>query len=382
VRRTLYTDDHESFRAAVRPYVQRVVAADYPQAMDRHQIGAEVWTEAARLGVLGLEIPDEFGGSKADDYGFNAVAIEELATVSAAYASCLSIHFDIVAPYLVDLGTEPFREKWLPRVAAGEVICAIAMTEPSGGSDLASLRTTAHRSGDDWVLNGAKTFITNGYSADLVVVAARSNPEARASRGITLLAVDASTPGFRRGTRLDKIGQPEADTAELFFDDVVVPADHVLGTVDSGFIHMMERLPQERLGSAIANTAHARRALDDTVAYARERRAFGAPIGSFQHVKFVLAEAVTKLDVTQAYVDQCIAAHAVGELSAVDAAKAKAWSSEVQNQVIDTCVQVHGGYGYMREYAVARAWIDARVTRIWAGTNEIMNEIIGRDLGL
>jgi long-chain-acyl-CoA dehydrogenase len=255
------------------------------------------------------------------------------------------------------------------------------MTEPSGGSDLAALKTTAVQDGDDWILNGSKTFITNGYSADLVVVAARTSPEKKA-KGITLFGVETGMPGFTRGRKLDKVGQTESDTAELFFDDVRVPDGNVIGEVDRGFIAMMERLPQERLGAAVSNLAHARQILDETLDYVRERTAFGQSVGSFQHNKFLLAELVTQVEVAQAYVDDAVLAHTDRELTAVDAAKAKWWSAQVQNDVLDACVQLHGGYGYMNEYRVARAWRDARVTKIWAGSNEIMKELIGRDLGL
>jgi long-chain-acyl-CoA dehydrogenase len=243
------------------------------------------------------------------------------------------------------------------------------------------LTSTAVRDGDDWILNGAKTFITNGYSADLVIVAARTSPEKRA-KGITLFAVEAGMQGFERGRKLDKVGQSESDTAELFFTDVRLPTEQVIGDVDRGFIHMMERLPQERLGSAISNLSHAAAILTETIQYAKERKAFGQQIGSFQHNKFLLADLVTRIEVTQAYVDQGVLAHNAGTLSAVDAAKAKWWSAQVQNDVLDHCVQLYGGYGYMNEYRVARAWRDARVTKIWAGSNEIMKELIGRDLGL
>ena len=255
------------------------------------------------------------------------------------------------------------------------------MTEPSGGSDLAALKSTAVRDGDDWILNGSKTFITNGYQADLVVVAARTSPE-KGARGISLLGVETGMGGFQRGRKLDKVGQQESDTAELFFTDVRVPGANIIGEVDRGFIAMMERLPQERVGAAVSNTAHAQQILFETIAYTKQRQAFGQPIGSFQHNKFLLAELVTKLEVTQAYVDDCVEAHSERKLSAVDAAKAKWWSAEVQNDVLDACVQLYGGYGFMNDYRVARAWRDARVTKIWAGSNEIMKELIGRDLGL
>jgi len=237
------------------------------------------------------------------------------------------------------------------------------------------------RDGENWTLNGSKTFITNGSGADLVVVAARTSPE-KGAKGITLFGVETDMPGFERGRKLDKVGQHEADTAELFFHDVRVPGVNVIGEVDRGFIHMMERLPQERIGAAVLNLAHAAQILDETLEYVKKRKAFGQSVGSFQYNKFRLAEMVTQIEVTQAFVDQCVAAHVTGRLSAVDAAKAKWWTAQVQNEVLDACVQLHGGYGYMNEYRVARAWQDARVTKIWAGSNEIMKELIGRDLGL
>jgi long-chain-acyl-CoA dehydrogenase len=381
MQRTLFDSDHEAFRASVAEYVARHILPNHERFIEQRGIDREVWLEAGKLGLLGLEVPEEYGGGAAGDYRFNAVLIEELARVSAAFSSSMSIHFDVCSPYLVELTTEEQKRRWLPRFCTGELLTAIAMTEPSGGSDLAALRTTAVRDGDDWIIDGSKTFITNGFSADLVIVAARTSPEKRA-KGITLFAVETGMPGFTRGRKLAKVGQPEADTAELFFDRVRVPADNVIGEIDRGFIHMMERLPQERLGAAVSNIANAAQILGETVEYARERKAFGQPIGALQHNKFLLADLVTRVEVTQAYVDQAIVAHSRGELSAVDAAKAKWWSAEVQNTVLDHCVQLHGGYGYMTEYRVARAWQDARVTKIWAGSNEIMKELIGRDLGL
>ncbi|MEU6412420.1 acyl-CoA dehydrogenase family protein [Microbispora sp. NPDC046933] len=381
MRRTIYGEDHEAFRDSVRQFVIRSVAPRAEEFIERRLIDREVWREAGRQGFLGLEVPEEYDGAAADDYRFNAVLTEELAGVGMALASSFSIHFDVVAPYLVELTTDEQKKRWLPPFCSGEMITAIGMTEPSGGSDLAALRTTAVRDGSDWIIDGAKTFITNGCQADLVVVAARTSPEKRA-KGITLFAVEEGMPGFHRGRKLDKVGQPEADTAELFFEGVRVPPGNVIGEVDRGFVAMMERLPQERLGSAVTNISHAAAVLAETLSYVKERKAFGQAIGSFQHNKFILADLVTKVEVTRAYVDQCVAAHTDGELTAVDAAKAKMWTAEVQNQVIDACVQLYGGYGYMREYRVARAWMDARVTRIWAGSNEIMREIVGRDLGL
>ncbi len=379
--RTIYDEDHEAFRAAVREYLTRHVTPHLEEFIDARALPREIWIEAGKQGFLGLEIPEEYGGSQAGDYRFNAVLAEELAKVSGAISSCFGIHYDVVAPYLVQLTTPEQRRRWLPGFCTGELVTAIAMTEPSGGSDLAALKTTAARDGDDWVLNGSKTFITNGYSADLVVVAARTSPEKKA-HGITLFAVESGMAGFTRGRKLDKVGQTESDTAELFFEDVRLPDANRIGEVDRGFISMMERLPQERIGSAISNLAHAAQILLETIDYTKERTAFGQPIGSFQHNKFLLAEMVTRVDVTQAYIDSCVLAHDRGDLTAIDAAKAKWWSAQVQNEVLDACVQLYGGYGYMNEYRVARAWRDARVTKIWAGSNEIMKELIGRDLGL
>lgn len=377
---SIYDTDHEAFRSSVRTFLQREVWPRVDEHAMQKGLPRSLWLAAGTQGYLGLEIPERYGGSDARDYRYNAVAIEEFARVNMALASSLSIHFDVVAPYLVHMTTDEQRERWLPGVVSGESVTAIAMTEPSAGSDLASLRTSAEQRGGGWVLNGSKTFITNGASADLVVVAARTIPGSR-SKGITLFVVERSMPGFSRGKKLDKVGQPEADTAELFFHDVYVPDANVIGTVHQGFVHMMHGLTQERLGAAVANIAHARQILDETIAYAKKREAFGAAIGTFQHNKFLIAELVTRGDVTQTYVAQCVLAHSRGDLTPTDAAKAKWWSAQVQNEILDHCLQLHGGYGYMNEQRVARAWRDARVTKIWAGSNEIMKEIIGRDLG-
>ena len=381
MRRTLFEADHEAFRDTMRAYVDRTLRPQRERHAAEHRIDRDCWLEAGRVGLLGLEVPEEYGGAGATDYRFNAVFNEELARFGAAYASCFGIHADVVAPYLVDLGTDEQRKQWLPRMCSGEVVSAIAMTEPSGGSDLANLRTRAVADGSDWILDGAKTFITNGGSADLVVVAARTGPGAGA-RGVSLFLVDTTLPGFRCGQILDKVGQPESDTAELFFSDLRLPADALLGEVGQGFISLMQRLPQERIGVAIGNIANAAQIFDETLAYVKQRHAFGQPIGSFQHNKFLLAEMFTKIEVTQAFVDTCVLAHTRRELTADEAAMAKWWSADIQNEVLDHCVQLHGGYGYMNEYRVARAWKDARVNKIWAGSNEIMKELIGRRLGL
>ncbi len=381
MRRSIYNEDHEAFRASVREFLDREVWPNVDQYLEDHALPRELWLAAGKAGLLGLEIPEQYGGAEAGDYRFNAVIGEEFSAVNMALSSCLGIHSDIVAPYLVHLTTEEQRQRWLPQFCTGEMTTAIGMTEPGGGSDLAGLKTTAVRDGDDWILNGSKTFITNGYSADLVLVAASTTPEKKA-KGITLFAVETGMDGFTRGRKLDKAGQQESDTAELFFTDVRVPDDNVVGELDQGFIHMMTFLAQERLGGAVSNIAHAAQILDETIEYVKERKAFGQAVGSFQYNKFLLAELVTKVEVTQAFVDNCVMQHVEGKLTSVDAAKAKYWSSEVQNDVLDHCVQLYGGYGYMNEYRVTRAWRDARVTRIWAGSNEIMKELIGRDLGL
>jgi len=381
MKREIYDEDHEAFRSSVKEFLDRSVIPQVEQHATDKALPRDFWLEAGKQGFLGLEIPEVYGGSEAGDYRFNAVMAEELSKVNAALGSCWGIHADITAPYIVQLCTEEQKQRWLPGVATGETLLAIGMTEPSGGSDLAALKSTAVRDGDDWVVNGSKTFITNGYSADIVVTAVRTSPEKKA-KGITLFALPTAAEGFSRGRKLDKVGQDESDTAELFFENVRVTDDDIVGELDMGFIHMMQNLPQERLGCAISNLAHVKQILGETIAYTIDRKAFGASIGSFQHNKFLLAELVTQIEVTQAYVDQCVIAHAKGELTPVDAAKAKWWSSQVQNDVLDHCVQLHGGYGFMNEYRVARAWRDARVSKIWAGSNEIMKELIGRDLGL
>jgi len=381
MRRSIFDEDHEAFRASVREFLDRQVKPNLEEHQANKQIPRDFWIEAGKQGFLGLEIPEQYGGSEAGDYRFNAVLTEELAKVNMALPSCVGIHADICAPYLVHLTTDEQKERWLPGFCSGEILTAIGMTEPSGGSDLAALKTTAVKDGDDYIVNGSKTFITNGYSADLIIVAARTAPEKKA-RGISLIGVEATMDGFSRGRKLDKAGQDESDTAELFFEDMRVPAANIIGELDHGFIHMMTWLPQERLGSAITNIAHAAQILEETIEYIKERKAFGQSIGNFQHNKFLAAELVTKVEMVQSYVDQAVLQHTEGKLTPIDAAKVKWISAEVQNEVLDHCVQLYGGYGYMNEYRVTRAWRDARVTKIWAGSNEIMKELIGRDLGL
>ena len=379
MRRTLFNEDHSLFRESVQQFCERFVTPRLEQWREERQIPRDVWLEAGRHDFLGLVMPGELGGAELDDFRFNQVLQEELASASLAISSAFGMHVDAVAPYLRELTTPAQRERWVPGFCAGTMVTALGMTEPGAGSDLAALRTKAERDGDGWLLNGSKTFITNGIGADLVIVAARTGD---GRKDVSLFAVEGDAAGFTRGRKLDKVGQPEADTGELFFEDVWLPAENLLGELNRGFAHMMDRLPQERLSAAVSNTAHASAVLADTLEYVKERHAFGKPIGTFQHNRFLVAELVTQLDVARAYVDRCVEAHVVGELSAVDAAKAKWWTAEVQNRVIDHCVQLYGGYGYMNEYRVAQAWTDARVTKIWAGSNEIMKDLIGRSLGL
>ena len=381
--RNLHAEEHEDFRASVREFVERSLKPRVEEMISLKSIPRDIWLEAGKQGFLGMDIPEEFGGAGAGDYRFNAVLAEEWGHFNAATAACFGIHADVCPPYIVDLGTEEQKQRWLPGIASGEKIIAIGMTEPSGGSDLAALKTTAVKADDgsgDWIINGSKTFITNGYQCDLVIVAARTDPS-KGPKGITLFMVERGMDGFVNGRKLDKVGQDESDTAELFFENVRVPDTNRLGPEGGGFIAMMQRLPQERVGAAVSNIAHAFQIFRETVVYAKERKAFGQSIGMFQHNKFKLAEMVTKLEVAQAYVDDCVAAHAKHQLSPIDAAKAKWWTAQVQSEVLDECVQLHGGYGFMNEYRAARAWRDARVTKIWAGSNEIMKELIGRELG-
>ena len=379
MKRTIYNEDHEAFRDSVQTWMERSVMPNAEKYIADKALPREFWLDAGKQGFLGLAFPEEYGGGGAD-FLFEAVFNEELAKMNAALPTCVGIHSTICAPYVIEYGTEEQKQKYLPKAASGECILAIGMTEPSGGSDLAALKTTAVRDGDEWVINGSKTFITNGYSCDMVITAVRTDPE-KGPKGITLFAIDADKEGFSRGRKLDKVGMEESDTSELFFENVRCTDADIIGELNQGFIHMMVKLAQERIICAVANTAHAKQILAETVQYAHDRKAFGQEIGKFQHLKFVLAECQTKIDVCEAFMDKCVAAHANGDLTSVDAAKAKWWSSQTQSDVIDACVQVHGGYGFMNEYRVARAWRDARVTSIWAGSNEIMKELIGRELG-
>ena len=383
VRRTLYDDDHEAFRASVRTFVEKEIAPHVDAWAEAGITPRELFTAAGRQGFLGMDVPEEYGGGGVADFRFNAVLDEELLRVPDSGAGLgLSLHNDICLPYFLAYSTDEQRERWLPGIVSGELITAIGMTEPGIGSDLASMATTAIRDGNAYLVNGAKTFITNGINADLVITAVKTDPTQR-HRGMSLLVLERDMPGFTRGRNLDKLGQHAQDTAELFFSDVRVPVENLLGPEEGqGFHQLVANLPQERLSIAIAAVAASRAALDLTLAYVTERTAFGQPVGSFQHSRFVLAEIATEVDVAQHYVDDCVRALNAGELTPVDAAKAKWWTTELQGRVVDRCLQLHGGYGYMNEYPIARAFADARVTRIYGGTTEIMKDIIGKDLGL
>jgi long-chain-acyl-CoA dehydrogenase len=376
----LYDEDHEAFREVAREYVVREVAPHLEQWERQRLIDRSAWRAAGKQGLLGLTVPEQYGGGGQDDYRFRAVLVEELSAVGAASVHLgFAINEDIVLPYLLDLGTPEQKERWLPGFASGETISAVAMTEPGAGSDLRGIRTTAVRDGGDWVINGSKTFITNGIAADLVLVAARSGG-AGGSGELSLFVVEEGAPGFSRGRKLEKVGLHAQDTAELFFDDVRVPAANLVGAAGRGLHHLMERLPKERLSLAFGAQAAAEAALRWTTDYVFERQAFGHPVAEFQTVGFALAELETEVEACRAYLDKAILALNAGTLSAVDAAKAKWWATEMQNRVVTRGVQLHGGYGYMLEYPIARAFADARVQTIYGGTNEIMKEIISRDI--
>jgi alkylation response protein AidB-like acyl-CoA dehydrogenase len=378
LERSLFEQEHLDFRRSVRGFIARSVTPSLDRFRSERAIDREFWLVAGEQGLLGLEIPAEYGGAGVSDRRFTAILCEELARTRLALASCVGIQVDVVMPYLLELTTQEQKERWLPGMVTGELITALAMTESEAGSDLAALKTRAVRNGDKWILNGSKTFITNGRSAGLTIVAAKTGE----GRTITLFAVEATRPGYVVGRKLEKVGQHEADTAELAFVDVELTDNDLIGEVGKGWNHMLDRLARERLHSAYVNLAHAEGVFELTLDYIKTRNAFGRPIGSFQNSRFLMAEASIDLDVTRAFVDRCILEELAGQLDPIDAAKAKYVTSEIQNRIIDTCVQLHGGYGYMEEYAVAQAWADARVTRIWAGSNEIMKEIVGRGLGL
>ncbi len=380
MKRLIFEPEHEQLRETAKRYIDREVAPNAARWEENRIVDRSAYAAAGRYGLIGFNMPEEYGGGGTDDFRFNAVVVEEIAKFGFL-TPALSVHNDIVGPYLKTLATAEQKERWLPGYTTGELIGAIAMSEPGAGSDLAGIRTTAVRVGDSWILNGAKTFISAGINSDLVIVVARTDPDA-GHKGFSLLVVERDMEGFERGRKLDKMGQPAQDTAELHFTDVRVPETNLLGEEGSGFYHLMANLPSERLSIAIAAIAGARETFRHALQYAKDRTAFGQSIGSFQHNRFVLAELDTELDIAEQYVDRCLRAAVDGDLGAVDAAKAKWWCTELAKRVVDACLQLHGGYGYMNEYKVAKDFVDTRIQTIYGGTTEIMKELIGRSLGL
>ncbi|WP_007506839.1 acyl-CoA dehydrogenase family protein [Pseudofrankia saprophytica] len=380
-RRALYDDEHEQFRATVRAFVDKYAAPNAERWRAEGKVDRWLFEEAASAGVLGFGIPEEHGGGGTRDFRFNAIVAEELGRnpVSDGMAG-IGLSNDIVIPYFTDLTDDEQKARWLPGIAKGELVVAVAMTEPGTGSDLAGIRTSAVRQGDHYVVNGSKVFISNGQNADLVVTAVRTGQDPH--RGLSLLVMEADAPGFGRGRNLEKMGLHAQDTSELFFDDVRVPVANLLGEEGSGFAGLMGNLPQERLSIAVGAVASAEGVLERTLAYVTERRAFGRPIGSFQNTRFELAEMVTATRVSRVYLDDLVARHARGELTAAEAAAAKFWTTEQLVDIVGRCLQLHGGYGYMSEYRIAHDYVDSRITTIYGGTTEIMKEIVGRDLGL
>ncbi|MBL0001948.1 MAG: acyl-CoA dehydrogenase family protein [Sphingomonadales bacterium] len=377
--RTAYNEDHEAFRQTVRQFLLKEVAPNAAKWDDDGIVPKSLWPKAGELGLLCPTVPEEYGGLGLD-FGYNAIVDEESAYYGEV-ATGFSLQSDIVANYIISYGSEEQKKQWLPKLVSGETITAIAMTEPGTGSDLQGMRTTAKKDGNHYVINGSKTYITNGQNADLILVCAKTDTEVQpAWKGVSIILVEAEREGFKRGRNLDKIGQDAADTSELFFEDVRVPMTNCLGEEGKGFIYLMSELPQERLSIAVSAQAAAQKAFDDTVAYTRDRKAFGKPILDFQNSRFVLADLKAKLQVGWAHLDWALTRHLKRELTPEEGAAAKLWHTELQWEVMDKCLQLHGGAGYMNEYPIARAWRSARVTRIFGGTSEIMKELIGRKL--
>jgi len=380
-KRALFVPEHDDYRESFQKFIAAEVVPNYDEWEKAQLVDRELFKKMAGHGFLALEIPESQGGQGVADWRFNVVLMEE-----ATHSGCGDaiggplLHTDICIPYLMASCTDEQKDNWFPSVASGEKILAIAMTEPGTGSDLAGIKTRARRDNGDYVIDGAKTFITNGINADLVITAVRTAPDKH--RGLSLMILERGMPGFERGRNLAKVGLHPQDTAELSFSDDRVPAANLLGEENRGFFQLVAKLPQERMSIAVGGVAEARAAFEHTLRYVKERKAFGTTIGSFQNTRFVLAEIATEIDVTQAFIDRCVNDLNAGELSAEDAAKAKWWATELQGRVIDRCVQLHGGYGYMLEYPVARAFTDARVTRIYGGSTEIMKQVIGKSLGL
>ena len=377
IPRTLFSSEHELFRESVRKFFEQEAVPFHAQWEKDGHIDRALWNKAGEAGMLCSHIPEEYGGMAAD-FLYSAVVIEEQARLGLTGVG-FSLHSDIVAPYILHYGNEEQKQYYLPKLVSGELVTAIAMTEPGTGSDLQGVKTTAVLDGDEYVINGSKTFITNGWLADLVIVVAKTDAKAGA-KGISLFLVDAKTPGFSKGKRLEKVGMKAQDTSELFFQDVRVPRENLLGKEGMGFIYLMQELPQERLSVGVGAIASAEAALKWTLDYTRERKAFGRAVADFQNTRFKLAEMATEIQVGRVFVDRCLELHLNKKLDVPTAAMLKYWGTDLQCKVIDECVQLHGGYGYMWEYPIARAWADSRVQRIYAGTNEIMKEIISRAL--
>jgi alkylation response protein AidB-like acyl-CoA dehydrogenase len=378
--RTLFDEDHDAFRASFAAWIAKEVTPHYLDWERDAMTPREMFASAGRYGFLGMAIPERFGGGGTHDFRFNQIIAEEFAAAGIGGSGLgLTLHNDVTTPYFTEYCNDEQAARWLPGIASGELITAIAMTEPGTGSDLAGIATTAVRDGDEYVVNGSKTFITNGINSDLVIVVAKTDPTQRHS-GMSLLVVERGMPGFERGRKLEKVGMHSQDTAELFFSDCRVPVANLLGEEGSGFRYLTGNLAQERLSIAISGVASARAALTWALDYVRERTAFGTTIGSFQNTKFVLAEVQTEVAVAQAYIDQCVLALNAGTITPAEAAQAKLFATELQKRAIDRCLQLFGGYGYMIEYPIARAYADARVTSIYGGTTEIMKEIVARDL--
>jgi alkylation response protein AidB-like acyl-CoA dehydrogenase len=382
MKRTLFESEHIDFRESVARFVAEEIVPHHLEWEREQIVPRELFAKAAAKGMLAMQVPERFGGLGIDDFRFNQIIGEEMLMAGVAGSGLgITLHNDICLPYFTDLCNAEQQERWLPGVADGSLITAVAMTEPEIGSDLAGMRTSAIRDGDHYIVNGSKTFITNGINADLVITAVKTDPSER-HRGMSLLIIERGMDGFARGRNLDKVGMHAQDTAELFFEDVRVPVENLVGEEGQGFKQLTANLAQERLSIAIAGVAASRAALKWTVDYVHDRRAFGQPIGAFQNSRFALAEMATEIELAGVFCDQAVLALNASELTPVDAAMAKWWATELQGRVTDRCVQLHGGYGYMLEYPIARAFLDARVTRIYGGTTEIMKEIIGRSLGV
>ncbi len=380
MRREIFTGEHDAFRDMVRSFIAREITPYHEQWERDGVVSRDVWLAAGRAGLLGIDVDEKYGGGGNPDYTYYLILNEEMAR-AGAHGPGFSVHNDINGQYLLRLASPEQRERWLPGYCSGELITAIAMSEPGAGSDLQGIRTSAVRDGDHYVLNGQKTFISNGLLSDLVIVVARTDPEVGA-RGISLLMVERGMAGFERGRNLDKIGMHAQDTSELFFNDVRVPVANLLGDAGGGFVALMQNLPRERVAIGATALAAAECVFEQTLEYCKQRQAFGRPIGRFQYNRFVLAEMATELAVARAFTDRAVTEHVAGRLSNEDASMLKYWDTELCNRIVDRCVQLHGGYGYMREYPVARAFADGRVQTIFGGTTEIMKEIIGRGLGV